>query len=127
MGIRKPLSSCLSYVGADVLWCSDRNIKILVLLRMVRLFAYGGTTFVLALYLNALGFGDPEVGVFMTLTLVGDLIVGLALTYLGDSIGVRWTAVAGGLLMCLGGVAFATQDSFWWLLLASTAGVINPR
>ncbi|KAH6877097.1 major facilitator superfamily domain-containing protein [Thelonectria olida] len=126
MAVQKPLARCLSYIGADVVWQSSWNVKILVLLRMVRLLGYGGTTFVLALYLNALEFSDAQVGTFMTMTLVGDLAISFALTYVGDAMGVRLTAVIGGLLMCLSGVAFATLDNFWLLLLASIAGVINP-
>ncbi|KAH7006987.1 major facilitator superfamily domain-containing protein [Ilyonectria destructans] len=126
MPLRKPLSRCLSFIGADVIWQSSRNVKLLILLRMVRLLGYGGTTFVLALYLNALGFGDPEVGAFMTMTLVGDLAISFALTYVGDRMGVRFTAIISALLMCVSGVAFAALDNFWLLLLASIAGVINP-
>ncbi|KAH7143476.1 major facilitator superfamily domain-containing protein [Dactylonectria macrodidyma] len=119
-------SRCLSFIGADVLWSSSRNLKLLIILRMVRLLGYGGTTFVLAMYLNSLGFGDPEVGVFMTLTLVGDLAISFVLTYVGDAMGVRLTAIIGALLMCISGVAFAALDNFWLLLLASIIGVINP-
>ncbi|KAI5458302.1 major facilitator superfamily domain-containing protein [Mariannaea sp. PMI_226] len=126
MRLQKPWARCLSYIGADVIWHSSRDVKILVLLRMVRLLGYGGTTFVLALYLNALGFGDPEVGVFMTLTLVGDLAISFALTYIGDGMGVRWTVIISALLMCFSGMAFAILDNFWLLLLASIMGVINP-
>ncbi|KAH7159499.1 major facilitator superfamily domain-containing protein [Dactylonectria estremocensis] len=126
MATMSPFSRCLSFIGADVLWASSRNLKLLIILRMVRLLGYGGTTFVLAMYLNSLGFTDPEVGVFMTLTLVGDLAISFVLTYVGDAMGVRLTAIIGALLMCISGVAFAALDNFWLLLLASIAGVINP-
>lgn len=118
---------CLSHTGADVIWHSSWNVKVLLLLRTVRLVGFGGTTFVLALYLNALGFADSQVGIFMTLTLLGNLVIGLVLTYVGDGLGVRSTAVLGGLLMCVSGVAFASLENFWLLLLASVAGVISPR
>ncbi|CZT19457.1 related to Staphylococcus multidrug resistance protein [Ramularia collo-cygni] len=116
----------LPHTGAKIIWNSSWDVKVLLLLRMIRLVGYGGTTFVLALYLNALGFSDPEVGVFMTSTLLGTLIIGVALTYVGDGLGVRSTAIVGGLLMCASGVAFAWLDNFWLLLLASIAGVISP-
>lgn len=94
---------------------------------MVRLFAYGGTTLILALYLAVLGFPDTKVGLFMTLTLVGDLAIGMVLTYIGDGMGVRATAAIGSLLMVGSGFAFAFLDNYWLLLLASIAGAINPR
>ncbi|KAG5746105.1 hypothetical protein H9Q70_011199 [Fusarium xylarioides] len=116
----------LSSIGADVLWRSSRDLKILILLRFIRLLGYGGTTLVLALYLNALGFQDTQIGLFMTLTLVGDLAISFILTWVGDRVGVRVTAVVGALLMSAGGVAFAYFENFWLLLLASIVAVINP-
>ncbi|RSL94925.1 hypothetical protein CDV31_014100 [Fusarium ambrosium] len=116
----------LSSIGAGALWRSSRDLKILILLRFVRLLGYGGTTFVLALYLNALGFEDTQIGLFMTLTLVGDLAISFVLTYVGDRMGVRVTAAIGALLMCAGGGAFVFLDNFWFLLLASIVAVINP-
>ncbi|KAF4340818.1 multidrug resistance [Fusarium beomiforme] len=119
-------SRFLSSIGADVLWRSSRDLKILILLRFIRLLGYGGTTLVLALYLNALGFHDTQIGLFMTLTLVGDLAISFILTWVGDRVGVRLTAVIGALLMSAGGVAFAFFENFWLLLLASIVAVINP-
>ncbi|KAI1050681.1 hypothetical protein LB507_009369 [Fusarium sp. FIESC RH6] len=125
MAVWRP-STILSAIGADVLWHSHRDLKILILLRFIRLLGYGGTTLVLALYLNALGFHDTQIGLFMTLTLVGDLAISFVLTYIGDRVGVRWTAAVGALLMCIGGVAFAWVENFWVLLAASIVAVINP-
>ncbi|KAK0731950.1 major facilitator superfamily domain-containing protein [Lasiosphaeris hirsuta] len=101
---------------------SSQDVKLLILLRFVRLLGYGGTTFILALYLSALGFRDSDVGLLMTLTLVGDLGISFVLTYVGDRMGVRLTAMVGALLMCAGGLAFPWLDNFWLLLLASVAG-----
>ncbi|PCD40975.1 hypothetical protein FGRA07_02246 [Fusarium graminearum] len=122
----KSARGLLSSIGADTLWKSSRDLKILILLRFIRLLGYGGTTLILALYLNALGFQDNQIGLFMTLTLVGDLAISFALTWVGDRVGVRWTAAVGALLMCVGGVAFAYLENFWLLLLASIVAVINP-
>ncbi|KAF4414919.1 hypothetical protein F53441_14687, partial [Fusarium austroafricanum] len=121
-----PATGFLSSIGADVLWRSSRDLKILILLRFIRLLGYGGTTLVLALYLNALGFEDTQIGLFMTLTLVGDLAISFVLTYVGDRVGVRLTAVLGALLMTAGGIGFAYFENFWILLLASIVAVINP-
>lgn len=121
------LKGFLDSVGANVIWESSRDVKLLLLLRFVRLLGYGGTTFVLALYLNAIGFEDHQVGLFMTLTLVGDLGISFALTYVGDRMGVRLTAIIGASLMCAGGLAFAWFENFWLLLIASVVGVINSR
>lgn len=127
MGAPKSLERLSNGVGWNALWSSSKDLKILLLVRMVRLFAYGGTTLILALYLSALNFRDEEIGLFMTLTLVGDLMVGLALTYIGDRMGVRVTIVLGSFLMAMGGVGLACLENYWLLLLASIVAVVNPR
>jgi MFS family permease len=53
----------------------------------MRLFATGGATLFLATYLSDLGFSDTEIGSFMALTLVGDLLIGVVLAYIGDRLG----------------------------------------
>lgn len=125
--VRSPGARFITSIGADALWKSSRDLKLLILLRFIRLVGYGGTTFVLALYLSALGFPDSQIGLFMTLTLVGDLAISSMLTYVGDRMGVRLTAIIGALCMCVGGAAFACVENYWLLLLASVIGVINPR
>lgn len=102
-------------------------MKLLIVLRMVRLFGCGGVTLILALYLSSQGIADTAIGLFMTLTLIGDLLISMILTYIGDSLGVRLTIAIGAVLMSLSGVAFAYFDNYWLLLAASILGVINPR
>ena len=90
------------------------------------MFAYGSSTLVLAIYLAALGHSDPKIGLFLTLTLVGDVGISLLLTFVADSLGRRKILIAGGLLMTLSGIAFATFSNYWILLLAAVVGVISP-
>ncbi|KAJ5046697.1 uncharacterized protein L3040_003929 [Drepanopeziza brunnea f. sp. 'multigermtubi'] len=113
-------------LGFDSVWRSSLDLKLLILIRMVRMFAYGGTTIILVLFLSALGIPDTRIGLFMTMTLVGDIGVSTVLTVVGDGMGVRTTMAMGSLLMMGSGVAFAFLDGYWWLLLASIVGVINP-
>ncbi|CAG8953880.1 hypothetical protein HYFRA_00010841 [Hymenoscyphus fraxineus] len=126
MGVSTALKAFKSGIGFDALLSSSRDMKLLILLRMIRLFACGGATLILALYLSALQFSDASIGLFMTLTLVGDLVISVLLTYIGDGMGVRVTMALGSLLMAGSGIAFAFLDNYWLLLLASIAGVINP-
>ncbi len=48
--------------------------------RIVRLFAYGLLSIVLVLYLAAIGLTTRQIGVLLTLTLIGDTAVSLWLT-----------------------------------------------
>jgi MFS family permease len=94
--------------------------------RSARLFAYGSIAVILVLYLAKLGFDGTAVGLILSLTLVGDILVSLWLTTHADRLGRRRTLEVGALLMVGAGVAFALTDQFPLLLLAATIGVISP-
>lgn len=61
----------------------------------------------------------------MTLTLLGDVILGTFLTLIADRMGRRRVLLAGSVLMILSGVAFAIFENFWILLIAAIFGVIS--
>jgi MFS family permease len=94
--------------------------------RFVRLFAYGLLAVVLVLYLAALGLRDWEIGLLLTLTLVGDMALSLWITTSADRLGRRRMLVAGAVLMVLAGWVFASTDHFLLLLLTATIGVNSP-
>jgi len=102
------------------------DTRLLFASRMVRMFAYGLLAVILGLYLDAAGFSARQIGLLLTLTLVGDTIISLALTTIADRFGRRRTMVIGALLMVGAGVLFASTDHFGLLLLAATVGVISP-
>ncbi|KAK4937091.1 hypothetical protein LTR28_009949, partial [Elasticomyces elasticus] len=90
------------------------------------MFAYGSSTLILALYFSALGHSDTKIGLFMTLTLIGDVLISLALTFVADALGRRRILVLGALLMSLSGAIFASVENYWILLFAAVVGVISP-
>lgn len=113
-------------IGLKAIYDSPRDVKILCLQRMVRLAAYGGSTLILVLYLVDLGNSTSRTGLFMTLTLVGDVIISLLLTIIADKLGRRKLLAVGSLLMTASGIVFSLVGNFWFLLLASVLGVISP-
>jgi len=110
----------LSLAGATV------DVKLLCVQRFVRLFAYGSSTLILALYLSAVGVSDVRIGMFMTLTLAGDVFISFCLTLIADSLGRRAILVLGAGLMSVSGVIFAFTGNYWILLAAAIFGVISP-
>jgi MFS family permease len=94
--------------------------------RCVRLFAYGFLSVVLVLYLNAIGLTEAQVGLLLTMILLGDTAISLALTTTADRVGRRVMLVVGAGLMVLAGAVFALTRDFWWLVAAATIGVISP-
>jgi MFS family permease len=103
-----------------------RDIRLLVVARVVRLFAYGFLSVILALYLSELGFSDRGIGALFTGTLLGDALVSLWLTTSADRLGRRRTLVAGAVLMALSGLVFAITRSWIILLITAIIGVISP-
>ncbi len=94
--------------------------------RALRMFAYGQLAVVLFLYLRELGYSEATIGLLLTLTLLGDTVVSLALTTVADRLGRRRVLLFGAGLMVVTGLVFASTSSFWVLLLAATLGVISP-
>jgi hypothetical protein len=50
---------------------------LLFITRFTRLFAYGSLSVVLVFYLVGVGLTEPQIGLLLTLTLVGDTLVSL--------------------------------------------------
>lgn len=121
------LKSFYIETGLKTWIASPFDTKILCLLRYVRFFAYGGPTLILALFLSSLKISDQRIGLFMTLTLLGDVFISLVLTVVADRIGRRRMLAFGSLLMAASGVVFALSSDYWVLVLASVLGVISPR
>ncbi|HEY2829275.1 MAG TPA: MFS transporter [Thermoanaerobaculia bacterium] len=102
------------------------DIALLFATRAMRMFAYGAVSVVLVLYLAGVGIGAQRIGLLLTLTLIGDVIVSLFLTTRADRLGRRRTLIAGAILMAAAAAVFAMTHDFWLLLIAATIGVISP-
>lgn len=126
-GAKHLLANVLTELGLTTIWQSSLDVKLLCAQRFVRLFAYGGSTLILASYLSALGMTDDRIGLFMTLTLVGDVVISFFLTLFADAMGRRAVLALGSALMTASGVIFAISGNFWILLAAAIFGVISPR
>jgi MFS family permease len=87
---------------------------------------YGALGVILVLYLAAAGLDAGQIGLLLTLTLVGDTLISLYLTTHADRIGRRRPLVLGALLMAAAGVVFAGSTGFVVLLVAATLGVLSP-
>src|SRR5207245_621260 len=67
-----------------------------------------------------------RIGILLSLTLAGDVIVSLIFTTRADAFGRRRTLVAGAILMAAAAAVFASTHDFILLLIAATIGVISP-
>ena len=99
---------------------------LLFITRIARMFGYGFLSIVLVLYLTQAGLSETQIGLLLTLTLIGDTIISLWITTHADRIGRRRMLIAGAFLMVFAGVLFALTRNFIFLLIAATIGVISP-
>jgi MFS family permease len=103
-----------------------RDVALLFTARAVRMFGYGLLAVVLVLYLDAIGIAAADIGLLLTLTLLGDAAISLWLTTHADRIGRRRVLLAGAVLLLAAGLVFAATPVFVVLLVAATIGVISP-
>jgi MFS family permease len=103
-----------------------RDGWLLFLTRFVRLFAYGSLSVILVFYLVGLGLTESQVGLLLTLTLAGDIVISLYLSTRADRIGRRRMLIVGAVLMAAAGLAFACTSNLVFLIIAGTIGVISP-
>ncbi|KAJ5295073.1 hypothetical protein PENANT_c035G10562 [Penicillium antarcticum] len=120
------LTNALNELGLVTMWHSTLDVKLLCAQRFVRLFAYGGSTLILASYLSAIGHSDDRIGLFMTLTLVGDVVISFFLTLFADAMGRKAVLSLGSALMAGSGLVFGFFGNYWALLAAAVFGVISP-
>ncbi|KAJ3148555.1 hypothetical protein HDU89_004652 [Geranomyces variabilis] len=113
-------------LGLSAVHRSSVDTKCLLTQRFARLFAYGGSALTLVAYLSALDISDSRIGLFMTLTIAGDVLVSFLLTLFADGLGRRTVLLLGAALMVASGVVFALSGNYWVLLVAAILGVISP-
>ncbi|HEV3298730.1 MAG TPA: MFS transporter [Planctomycetaceae bacterium] len=94
--------------------------------RGTRMFAYGFLSVVLLLYLKSEGLSEERIGLLLTMTLLGDVVISLWITTAADRIGRKRMLILGACLMAMVGVVFALTANFLWLVVAATIGVLSP-
>ncbi|KAF2186878.1 major facilitator superfamily MFS_1 [Zopfia rhizophila CBS 207.26] len=119
------LTRLAHFLGLHSLHTTGRDAYLIILLRSARMFSAGIPSLILALFFSSLSFPDSRIGLFMTLTLLGDVLLSLLLTLIADSLGRRNILLFGSLMMTLCGTAFALSENFWVLLVSAVFGVIS--
>lgn len=119
------LSRIAGFLGITSLQSTGRDAYIIITLRSLRMFTSGIPSLILALFFASLKFPDSRIGVFMTLTLLGDVLLSLLLTLVADKLGRRRILFGGSVMMAFSGVTFALSENFWILLIAAVFGIIS--
>lgn len=104
----------------------SRDGRTVIATRVVRLFAYGWLAVVLALYLAALGLSEPQIGLVLSLTLVGDAVLALWVASVADWLGRRRMLLASAGLMVGAGLVFSVTENLLVLIAAAVVGTVSP-
>ncbi|NSW87862.1 MAG: MFS transporter [Syntrophobacteraceae bacterium] len=102
------------------------DTRLLFITRVARLFAHGFLSVVLVLYLARVGLTTAQIGLLLSLTLIGDSVISLWITTTADRYGRKKMLILGAVLMTFSGTLFAFTDHFPLLLFAATVGIISP-
>lgn len=105
-------------------WISTDG-KLILSARVIRTFAYGFLSVVLAIYLKLIGFNDVLIGLVLAATLVNSVIFTLIASFYADRIGRRKTLIIYGALMSIAGTIFLATENYLALIAAALIGTIN--
>ncbi|UNI13681.1 hypothetical protein JDV02_000403 [Purpureocillium takamizusanense] len=112
-------------LGLTSVWVTGRDAWLVILGRTCRMFAFGAISLIIALFMSSLNYSDFKIGLFMTLTLVGDVILSLLTALVADRTGRRRILILGGALMVFSGLVFVYFENYWILLFGAVVGVIS--
>lgn len=105
-------------------WLS-RDGKLLLSARIVRTFAYGFLSIILAIYLKLIGFDEILIGLILSATLVNSVIFTLLASFYADRIGRRKVLLIYAILMSVSGAIFLATGNYAALIVAALIGTIN--
>jgi MFS family permease len=105
---------------------ADPSIRVVLAARLLRGFADGFVSILLARYLSSMGFSPFEIGAVVTGTLIGSAALTLAVGLGAGHRELRHLLLASAALMAATGVSFALASAFWLVLTAGIVGTLNP-
>ncbi len=106
-------------------WVSTDGWRVIAA-RALRTFGYGFTSVLLGVTLTAAGFSTLQVGLLLSVALVGDVLAIILVALFADRVGRRRVLVFFALLMAASGLAFAFSHNFLILVVAAFVGTISP-
>jgi MFS family permease len=109
---------------ASLDWLSNDG-KLIISARILRTFAYGFLSVILAIYLRLIGLSDPAIGFVLTATLANSIVFTVIASFYADRIGRRKMLILYGALMSIAGAIFFVSGNFVSLIISTLIGTIN--
>lgn len=113
-------------IGFKTLLNSGLDVAIIIGIRMIRLLGFGATSLILVIFLKDLGMKEVDIGYFMTITFLGDLISSFLFSLAADGLGRKFTLVLSSAIMAVTGFAFAYFESPAVLTAVAVIGILTP-
>ncbi|MGC1927624.1 MAG: MFS transporter [Candidatus Nitrosopolaris sp.] len=105
-------------------WIS-KDGKLILIARILRMFAYGFLSIIISIYLKLIGFDGFLIGLILTSTLINSVIFTLVASFYADRIGRRKMLGIYAILMAISGVIFFVTSNYIALIAAGLIGTIN--
>jgi MFS family permease len=105
---------------------ATRDASLLLASRGLRAFGDGVVSIVLPAYLLALGCDAGQIGILITMTLLGSAASTLLIGFLASRHPRKSLMLALSLLMVATGIAFASVGAYWPLVIVAFLGTVNP-
>src|SRR5919112_272766 len=99
--------------------------KLLLCARIVRTFAYGFLSIILAIYLKLIGFDDILIGIILSVTLINSIIFTLFASFYADRLGRRNMLLLYTIMMSISGIIFYVTENPLALIIAALLGTLN--
>jgi MFS family permease len=99
--------------------------KLLLCARIVRTFAYGFLSVILAIYLKLIGFDGILIGLILSVTLINSIIFTLFASFYADRLGRRNTLLLYTVMMSISGIIFFVTENPLALIIAALLGTLN--
>ena len=99
--------------------------KLLLCARIVRTFAYGFLSVILAIYLKLIGFDDLLIGITLSATLINSVIFTLFASFYADRLGRRNVLLLYAIMMSISGAIFFITENPLALIIGALIGTLN--
>ncbi len=99
--------------------------KLLLCARIVRTFAYGFLSVILAIYLKLIGFDDILIGIILSATLINSVIFTLFASFYADRLGRRNVLILYAIMMSTSGTIFFITENPVALIIGALIGTLN--
>jgi MFS family permease len=101
------------------------DVALLTVSRVLRAFAFGFSAVLIGVHLQRRGLSSFEIGLAISVALLGAGVSGLGVAQVSGRIGRRRALSLTGILMTLSGIDLAIAQSPWLLLLAGITGMLG--